>query len=533
MTPSRQSPTTCSTCRARKVRCDGRKETCTSCERLNLPCSYDLNPTDLRTRPAIRRRRAHAACLACHARRIRCTEAKPTCHRCSRLGLGCSYPGPQDQMDAAETPRASFEITSPNARVDDGASADTDVSQELAMLAFRVFFEKLHRIPVFAFLHRACVIEQYRNGLLDRALLLSLVGITTLLDDLGEGTKELGERLIAKAATVVVNDIESPTVPRIQALILIVKYRALTKRFASVFMLSAIAVRFATGLRLNYEDTQLNFLARESCRRTMWSLYLVDSTLAAGYQDFALSLSGMIHINFPCHERNFDLDLPPEDGTDSEGESPLALILRLAQLRHHALQFTKQAVERRTPMNDIVEGIRSCQRDLDHFLESLPPAYQLSKHNIMLHAYSSTISVFVSLHATWHGIVCILHRLVLDGLVESLPPETIAELEPNFREASQRRCFDSPEAVTDMLQTVQSAHVDPIPLDLDIAVCIYQCLRVMIRSYHVLHSDTHGSAEIVAHRCEIGLLFLQSMFARAPAINTIVGVSFNFKLTRC
>ena len=390
------------------------------------------------------------------------------------------------------------------------------------MLAFRVFFEKLHRIPVFAFLHRACIVEQYRNGLLDRALLMSIVGISSLLGDLGQDTGDLGETLVDKAATIVLDDMERPTVPRIQALILIVKYRALTKRFASVFMLSAIAVRFATGLRLNYEDSQLSFLARESCRRTMWSLYLIDSTLAAGYQDFALSLSEMINVDFPCHERNFEMDLPPGDGSDRREDSPLALILRLAQLRHRALQFTKKAVETRTPMIDVIAGKLNCQRELDTFREDLPAAYKLSKHNIMLHAYSTTLSVFVSLHATWHGVVCILNRLVLDGLVESLPREKIAELDLDFRTASEKRCLESPKAVTDMLSAVYSAQVDAVPLALDVAVCVYQCLRVMIRSYRTTTAGSEEIYEAMADRCQVGLRFLQSTFAPTPAVKAIV-----------
>ena len=520
MTPSRQSPNTCATCRARKVRCDGRKGTCGNCERLSFTCSYEMRPRNSVSQPPIRRRRAHAACFACHARRIRCNEERPTCQRCSRLGLSCSYPGPKSQPEAGG--KASFE-TEPDVTGNGQVGAtENEVPRDLAMLAFRVFFEKLHRIPVFAFLHRACIVEQYRNGLLDRALLLSIVGICSLLGDMGQDTRDLGENLIDEAAAMVLDDMERPTVPRIQALILIVKYRALTKRFASVFMLSAIAVRFATGLRLNYEDPQLSFLARESCRRTMWSLYLIDSTLAAGYQDFALSLSDMIHVDFPCHERNFEMDLPPGDGSDRREDSPLALILRLARLRHQALQFTKKAVERRTPTTAIIEGILNCQRDLETFRDDLPAAYKLSKHNIMLHAYSTTLSIFLSLHATWHGVVCILHRLVLDGLVESLPRETTAELDLDFRTASEKRCLESPKAVTDMLSAVDAAQVDDVPLDLDVAVCVYQCLRVMIRSYCTTAAGSNEVYETITDRCQVGLRFLRSMFAPTPAVKAIV-----------
>ncbi|KAK7591968.1 hypothetical protein V3481_006604 [Fusarium oxysporum f. sp. vasinfectum] len=38
---ARASPDTCAACRARKVRCDGRRSVCTKCERLGFACSFE------------------------------------------------------------------------------------------------------------------------------------------------------------------------------------------------------------------------------------------------------------------------------------------------------------------------------------------------------------------------------------------------------------------------------------------------------------------------------------------------------------
>lgn len=85
MQPKRQSLNTCSACRKHKVRCDGRRDVCSNCERLGYHCSFGQSPDIVGSLP---RRRAQSACLACHRRKIRCNEDRPTCQRCSRLSTG-------------------------------------------------------------------------------------------------------------------------------------------------------------------------------------------------------------------------------------------------------------------------------------------------------------------------------------------------------------------------------------------------------------------------------------------------------------
>lgn len=90
----RSSSKTCTTCRARKVRCDGHRNVCHNCNRLGLPCSYQ--PTRAgENDPAnnLPRQRVQQACRECRRRKMRCTGNLPSCDRCRRLALECSYPG--------------------------------------------------------------------------------------------------------------------------------------------------------------------------------------------------------------------------------------------------------------------------------------------------------------------------------------------------------------------------------------------------------------------------------------------------------
>lgn len=97
--PNRQpkkSSATCTTCRARKVRCNGTRPVCSNCQRLGFPCSYDDDSTDPAAAAAawsvaLPRRRVKQACLSCHSRKARCSGHMPACDRCRAQGIECVY----------------------------------------------------------------------------------------------------------------------------------------------------------------------------------------------------------------------------------------------------------------------------------------------------------------------------------------------------------------------------------------------------------------------------------------------------------
>ena len=97
--PNRQpkkSSATCTTCRARKVRCNGTRPMCFNCQRLGFPCSYDDETSDPAAAAAawsaaLPRRRVKQACLSCHSRKARCSGHMPACDRCRAQGIECVY----------------------------------------------------------------------------------------------------------------------------------------------------------------------------------------------------------------------------------------------------------------------------------------------------------------------------------------------------------------------------------------------------------------------------------------------------------
>lgn len=86
----KKSSSTCTTCRARKVRCNGARDICSNCQRLGFPCSYD-DTDSAAWNVNLPRRRVKQACQSCHSRKARCSGHVPACDRCRVQGIECVY----------------------------------------------------------------------------------------------------------------------------------------------------------------------------------------------------------------------------------------------------------------------------------------------------------------------------------------------------------------------------------------------------------------------------------------------------------
>jgi poly [ADP-ribose] polymerase len=386
------------------------------------------------------------------------------------------------------------------------ATADLmEPDDALALRSFDNFFRHIHHIAMFSFLHRPSLMERYHAGSLDRALVLALVGITSLLTDLGPGSVDYGNRCIDEAVSMCLAGLEKPTIPRLQALVLAIKHRILSKRFSSAFMLHAIASRSATALRLYHENTDLCFLAREARRRVMWSIYMIDASISTGQSDVALwaDAERQILLQLPCNERNFDFDLPEpteqlrSPGADVQGVVPplpdvlglVALHIRLYWLRTRILQCTSRAAA--SPSAETLAVLPSqlaeFAAELDLFEARLPISFRETEANFRLRSYSKRLSIFIMTHALWRQCHLDLYRLFLPGLREALAPAALEQLDPLFVMHKRRSCYEHARSMADMFSLLLSLSGSSPPVaDLDLPGCAFQCSRVL---YHGLETD--------------------------------------------
>ncbi|KAJ9160729.1 Sterol uptake control protein 2 [Coniochaeta hoffmannii] len=565
---------TCVTCRARKVRCDGRRGICTNCERLGFACSYDesvaievVDSTGT-TSISVPRRRVRQACLSCHAKKARCSGQMPKCDRCRVQGLECVYrPGKRsigtsyadgpvgssqdNPASPATTPdanRASFD------RVNHGqggpvspvgsAAADMLCHDEsfdaLALRAFDKFFRHVHHIPMFSFLHRASLMERYHAGLLDRPLLLALIGITALFTDIGPGAKELGARCIEESAALVMRDFEKPSVLRLQALVIITKHRILSRRFSSAFMLHATASRFAAALRLNHENPAICFLAQESRRRLMWSLYMLDTGISSGQVDFALwpTPENQIHVQLPCNERNFEFDLPepteplkpPDPGPDGlvrtlpDVVGFLALHVRIQWIRSKIQQHTTSILSNTTldPLTLLSHRTAELAAELDAFEARLPLSFRWSEANLRLRAYSPRLGIFIMTHVWWQQCHCDLYRLWITGTKEALPPNLVGQMTPEFVSHCRRQCYDHARTMADMFAQLLALGNDIPVMDLDLPVCAYQTAKLLYHGFKTSATEMSMTAESVEELARVCLRIVKQSTAGPAAASVLV-----------
>ncbi|KAJ9139348.1 Chromate ion transporter [Pleurostoma richardsiae] len=584
ITPKRVS-NTCVTCRVRKVRCDGLRDVCSNCARLGFTCTYDDGNSgpgsgigDMGAESvAVPRRRVRQACQSCHSRKAKCSGTTPKCDRCRVQGLECIYRpskrsrissslgfgfspgqfggemtgfegsagtgfGPRDEYLSDHSRSISsdhVEIARPMSPTA-GANRELPAPDEsLIMRTFDNYFRHIHHLPAFSFLHRASLMQRYHAGLMDRALLLSLVGITSMMTDLGPGLQDYGAKCIDLAEALILRDLEKPTALKLQALVLIIKYRIFCRRFSSAFMLLAIASRFAAALRMNLEHPKLCFLAQESRRRLMWALYMIDTGIAAGHPDFLLwsGRPDAIRIKLPCNERNFEFDhpeiteylVPPPPLPD--GSLPplpddigfLALHIRIFWIRSRVLQFTKSLLGQAPGAAELAAVPGKCEElkaDLDAFEARLPVSFRWTEGNVRLRTYSPRLAVYVMTHLWWRQCHCDLFRVALAGLRETLPREAIDMLDPEFVRLCRRQCYEHARAMADMFSVLLQLDKGVPVCDLDLPLCVNMCARMM--NYLLLTGgDELGiTAEAVGEMTNVCLRVVKQATA-GPAVAAI------------
>jgi hypothetical protein len=246
----------------------------------------------------------------------------------------------------------------------------------------------------------------------------------------------------------------------------------------------------------------------------MWAIYCMDSSISGGYPDFALWNAEKIVVSLPCNERNFEFDLPQQTEklihnaneprpSHIEDVGSLALHIRILYIRRKIIEFTKGVLLGRN-MSSAALQTRSLElhKELDDFATQLPASFQFSENSLRLRAYSPRICAFVMIHIWWRQCHCDLYRLGLVGLREALPRTALANIDDSFLEHCQRQCFDHSLAMANIFSLMQKLNARPVA-DLDLAICAYQCVRMLTYSYYTSSGRYDITAETVMDRAKI------------------------------
>lgn len=424
-----------------------------------------------------------------------------------------------------------------------------DVPDTVTQTIFDAFFRHIHHIPGLSFLHRASLMERYHAGLLNRSLFLAMIGITTLLRDLRPGLEDYGSRCIDEAESLVMHEFQKPSIINLQALVIVIKYHLLARRFPRAFMLNAVASRFATALRLTHENANLCFLARESRRRLMWSVWMIDAGIASGQLDFSLwpDAERWIHIQLPCNERNFEFDLaeptehlrPPDaPAMLPENFGFMALHVRVFWIRTRLLQWALSAASGESgPAGTSAAAGRSAdalaalpatweafKAELDAFAARLPASFRWSEANVRLRTYSPRLCVFVMTHVWWRTCQLEVGRLFLPGLKEALPPAARARLDPGLVARERRACYEHAKRLADMFALLLGLDAGVPVTDLDLPVCAFHCARVLYHGLQTAAGKGLGLTEDRVKELAAVCLAAARQATRGPACESVVSL---------
>jgi hypothetical protein len=205
------------------------------------------------------------------------------------------------------------------------------------------YFRHLYPLPSYAFLHKATVVQRCQDRTIDTPLKLALCAITSLHL---RRTDLCHDIWVQQAEHSILQQIGRPSIFRLQALLLIVRYRIESGDFPTSFMLAALAARSALALRLNFERSELPPLAQEARRRLFWSLFLLDDFFCVGLREFELCPKDTIHLQLPCSEELFEAGQHCPTGTLQQNplEVPATIglrgiFLRLVSLRREVMRY--------------------------------------------------------------------------------------------------------------------------------------------------------------------------------------------------
>ncbi|KAI8955036.1 hypothetical protein F4801DRAFT_603559 [Xylaria longipes] len=556
----RNKRATCSQCRVRKVRCDGREGLCQNCDRLGFECSFQQSPSRSPGRYALKspeRRRRMQACIPCHLKKTRCHGELPRCSNCVRKARECTYPAAARKQGATtpaaaaaansdrssttpsrETPAQQIPVVeheSPSSPPERDVSATEKVPgtslPDIATVLEHIedYFDYLYPLPSFAFLHKATVIRRCRDGAINEPLGFAICAVTSLHLQRASFDHHSWAR---QAEQLIIQHISRPSVFHLQALLLVIRYRIESGEFPTAFMLAALAARTAVALRLNYERSELAFVAQEARRRLFWALYLLDDYFCVGLREFELCPEETIYLQLPCREEIFEAGqqqcqtglLRPSASDNVVAMGLRGAFMRLASARRAVMRFNRRVGLGEESSSTIGARIRQFEQELACLQATFSPEHHYSVSNLVSSEWPAQ---FVMLHMSYYQCHCDLYRMFLNGYSEAAPSMLLESIHIQDRVAMQAKCLEHAENIIQILGDFLTHHARLgrgrgrlLLLERDAAVCAFESARlVMFGARLPCATSTH---EVAVHKARaVSLRFITEFFPYSASTQTL------------
>ncbi|KAH0598359.1 hypothetical protein MHUMG1_03657 [Metarhizium humberi] len=467
----------------------------------------------------------------------------------SLLSPDGACPGPQDTFPTTGPPEPNTQNTASDQSPADSTSSFPQLSpasplhgaqlqQSTSVLLERIndFFLYLYPLPSYSFLHFATTKARCVAGTLDKALAFSICGISFLHSGARQRRSTAsrcpcrGASWIRAAEIVILENLENPTLTRLQALLLIINYRMETGAFQRAFMLSALAARSAAVMRLNHERTDLNFVAREVRRRITWSLKLIDRYFSIGLPEFELCPYETIYLQLPCAEENFSAELMG-DATNvhstavdmSRNDSGCYNIcVGLESLRRDIMKMNRGIALYDEPFPQLSRLIADIERDLYIIGSRMSHGTEFGPSQITKILETPWLPRYVLMHLSWHQCHCDIYRLLLPGFSEAAPRPVLDACDPQLLADAELQCLHHASAIINILANLNQQSTVPHLLEFDTVICAYHAIRMVLFTSRFGKAADRPTAEFATSRANLCLTALRRFFPSSVLVKPVI-----------
>lgn len=308
-------------------------------------------------------------------------------------------------------------------------------------------------------------------------------------------------------------DLSTPTIERIQSLLMLGLYEWGQTRGLSAWVYVGIATRLAQAMGLPYEDDpsartfksdpvvaassyrpEVNkhpardtAIEKEVRRRTFWSCFIMDRMLSAGKARPTMVDSDILRVQLPCSDDQFlftqsvqtgylnrDFERVTLSNVKIQEGGVLGRYCRLVEIWGKLSIWSLHGGRRTESLPPWAESTQfyKLSHELEDFYSSLPESLTFSEDNLNAHLEKRNATTYASLHTLVSLCRIMLHREYIPfiplradkpsgPLDEPTFPKDKFDIPPGFWEQSADTLFSSARDIVDIMRTCQDNNALP------------------------------------------------------------------------
>ena len=404
------------------------------------------------------------------------------------------------------------------------------------------FFQHVYPLPSYAFLHPPTISKKFSDGTIEKCLVNAIAAVSSVRAPGIRPCPNLESAWIQEAETLIWQHLESPSIARLQAMLLVILYRAETGQLRRAFMLASLAGRAATAMRLNHERPGSSAISLEVRRRLMWSLKLVERYFSVGLPEFELCPVENIYIQLPCVEYQFSGDSGTWEAADDRGSYHISV--KLEMFRRDVMKLNRSLALCDQPFPQLPKLMDDFQQHLDRIGAQLPDGPEPSPTQIDAWLRSRWLPRHLIMRLSFHQTHIDLYRLLLRNFRDAAPRVVVDSLDVEFLNTAEALCIRHAKMTVQTIAALSSSSLrddndnnndnddddddDPPPppprlLEFDTAICAYTASRMLLFTARFGFTPERPSEEFALSRAELCLAAVRRFFPRSMLVRPIIG----------